>query len=106
MNPDVSEHSFEDAIECGLLRHGPDACPEGGVGFHEPAEPWGGVSTGGYRKRLPEDYDRTLCLIPRDVVDFVLATQPKEWRRLTEHCGSAVRGRFVGRVAPERDLGA
>ncbi len=25
--PEVSERSFEDAIECGLLRYGPDACP-------------------------------------------------------------------------------
>jgi hypothetical protein len=24
--PDVSERSFEEAIECGLLQHGPDAC--------------------------------------------------------------------------------
>jgi type I restriction enzyme R subunit len=39
------------------------------------------VPPGGYRKRLPEDYDRALCLLPRDVVDFVLATQPKEWRK-------------------------
>jgi len=28
---------------------------------------------GGYRKRKPEDYDRALCLVPRDVLDFVLA---------------------------------
>ena len=26
MSPDVSERSFEEAIECGLLRYGPDAC--------------------------------------------------------------------------------
>ena len=26
MSPEVSERSFEDAIECGLLSHGPDAC--------------------------------------------------------------------------------
>jgi hypothetical protein len=40
MSPEISEHSFEDAIECGLLRHGPDACPEEGFGFAEPAAPW------------------------------------------------------------------
>lgn len=27
MTVDVSERAFEDAIECALLAHGPDACP-------------------------------------------------------------------------------
>src|SRR5262249_2060170 len=40
-------------------------------------------------------------LIPRDVVDFVLATQPKKWRRLSEHYGAAVKERLVRRVASE-----
>src|SRR5439155_18899544 len=86
---------------CGLLRYGPDACTEGATGLHEPTAPWGGMPPGGYLKRLSEDYDRALCLIPRDVVDFVLATQPKEWRKLTEHHGSAVKERFVRRLASE-----
>jgi len=29
MSPEVSERSFEEAIECGLLQHGPDACVVG-----------------------------------------------------------------------------
>jgi type I restriction enzyme, R subunit len=101
MSPEISERSFEDAIECGLLRHGPDACPEDGFGFVEPAAPWGDMGAGGYLKRLPEDYDRALCLVPRDAVDFVLATQPKEWQRLGEHYGAAVGERFVKRLASE-----
>src|SRR6266536_2734043 len=101
MSSEISEHSFEDAIECGLLRYGPDACQERGEGLREPLEPWGDMPPGGYHRRMPEDYDRALCLISRDVVDFVLATQPKEWRRLTEHYGSAVRERFVRRLASE-----
>jgi hypothetical protein len=101
MSPEISEHSFEDAVECGLLRYGPDACLEGGAALQEQPEPWGDLSTGGYRRRLPEKYDRALCLIPRDVVDFVLAIQPKEWLRLTEHYGAAVRERFVRRLASE-----
>jgi hypothetical protein len=47
------------------------------------------------------EYDRALCLIPRDAVDFVLATQPKSWQRLSEHYGAAVRERFVKRLASE-----
>jgi hypothetical protein len=30
MTPDISERAFEEAIECALLRHGPDACPGSG----------------------------------------------------------------------------
>lgn len=26
MRVDISERGFEDAIECGLVQHGPDAC--------------------------------------------------------------------------------
>ncbi len=103
MSSEIFEHSFEDAIECGLLRYGPDACLEGAIGLQEPVPPWADMPPGGYRRRLPEEYDRARCLIPRDVVDFVLATQPKEWRRLTEHYGSAVRERFLSRLASEVD---
>ena len=56
---------------------------------------------GGYRKRRPEDYDRGLCLIPSDVVDFLLATQPKEWDKLKQHHGADVKVRFLGRLSRE-----
>ena len=34
----------------------------------------------GYLKRRQEDYDRALCFLPRDVVDFVLAHSPGSGR--------------------------
>jgi hypothetical protein len=82
MSPDVSERAFEEAIECGLLQHGPDLPAEASVkagacganAVRETPPPYGETPPGGYRKRRPEDYDRALCLLPRDVVDFVLAT--------------------------------
>ena len=58
--PDVSERSFEEAIECGLLQHGPDACA-GDTVVRETLAPYGDTVPGGYRKRAPEDYDRALC---------------------------------------------
>ena len=67
----------------------------------ETPPPYGDTPPGGYRKRQPEDYDRTLCLLPRDVVDFVLATQPKEWKKLEQHHGAAVREQFLKRLAAE-----
>jgi type I restriction enzyme R subunit len=56
---------------------------------------------GGYRRRTPGDYDRALCLLPHDVVDFILATQPKEWQKLTQHHGAAAREQFLKRLAGE-----
>ena len=51
----------------------------------------------------PEDYDRALCLLPTDVLDFVLATQPKQWQRLSQHHGAEVRQRFLKRLSSEID---
>ena len=101
MSPEISERSFEEAIECTLLQHGPDAC----VGFppavRETSPPYSDTPAGGYRRRKAEDYDRSLCLLPRDVVDFVLATQPKEWKKLEQHYGLGVRDQFLKRLAAE-----
>jgi type I restriction enzyme R subunit len=102
MSVDVSERSLEEAIECGLLQHGPDACVEEKSGLREaPQRPYGDSTSGFYCKRRPQDYDRTLCLLPRDAVDFVLATQPKEWEKLKQHHGAAVQEQFLKRLASE-----
>jgi hypothetical protein len=74
----VSERSFEKTIECGLLRYGPDACVGEGAGIREEGAPYGEFPPGSFRKRRPEEYDLSLCLVPRDVIDFIIATQPKE----------------------------
>jgi type I restriction enzyme R subunit len=110
MSPQISERAFEDAIEYGLLQDGPDLPADASVkagaraaatAVRETPPPYGETPPGGYRKRRPEDYDRTLCLLPRDVVDFVLATQPKEWQKLTQHHGAAVKEQFLKRLAAE-----
>src|SRR6266480_2785592 len=64
MSPEISERSFEEAIECGLLQYGPDACPGASDSVREPSPPYGEMPPGGYRKRRPEEYERTLCLLP------------------------------------------
>jgi len=98
---EVSERSFEKTIECGLLRHGPDACGGEAKGVREEAAHYGEAAPGGYRKRAPEEYDAALCLLPRDVIDFILATQPKEWERLKQHHGDAVKAQFLKRLYRE-----
>src|SRR5438105_3181496 len=101
MSPEISERSFEEAIECGLLQYGPDACAGDARAVRETVPPYGELPLGGYRKRKPEEYDPTLCLLQRDVVDFVLATQPKEWKKLEQHHGAAVKEQFLKRLASE-----
>ena len=102
MTVEVSERKFEEAIECALLQNGPDACPGAATVVRESTPPYGDEPVpGGYRKRDPADYDRGLCLIPKDVIDFLLATQPKEWKRLKQHHGAEVKERFLARLARE-----
>jgi len=101
MTVKIAERAFEDAIECGLLRYGPDACAGEAPAVGEAPTPYGEAPPGGYHRRRPEEYDRALCLLPRDVVDFVVATQPKEWQRLAEHHGASVREQFLRRLASE-----
>ena len=72
MTLQISERAFEEAIECALLRHGPDACPDDASAVRESGPEFGDEPPpGGYLRRRPEDYDRALCLIPTDVVDFL-----------------------------------
>jgi len=57
MNPRISERSFEEAIEAGLLRYGPEARPSGDTpGVKE--TPYGEGTPGGFQMRQSEDYDR------------------------------------------------
>jgi len=54
---DISERSFEEAIEAGLLRYGPKARPSDDTpGVEE--TPYGEGPPGGFQGRQPGDYDR------------------------------------------------
>jgi type I restriction enzyme R subunit len=101
VSPEISERAFEAAIECALLQNGPDACAGEATSARESSPAYGDSPPGGYRKRRPADYDKALCLIPADVIDFILATQPKEWQKLAQHHGAAVKDQFLKRLATE-----
>ena len=94
MNVDISERAFEDAIEATLLQHSKGVIAEERASYMD-------IRRGGYLKRRDEDYDRSLCLIRQDVLDFVLATQPQEWKRLSQHYGSDVEEQFLKRLSSE-----
>jgi type I restriction enzyme R subunit len=101
VSPEISERAFEEAIECTLLQYGPDACVGDSTAWRETPASYGETPPGGYYRRRPEDYDRALCVIPRDVIDFILATQPKESEKLKQHHGADVEARFLNRLASE-----
>jgi len=76
---EITERNFEESITASLLSGGPDSPTSGGV-RENPQQ--GDYIPGGYNLRQPQDYDRALCLIPRDVMDFIMVTQPREWEKL------------------------
>src|SRR5947208_3030837 len=62
---------------------------------------WGRVTHGGYHKRKSEDYDRALCLIPGEVLDFIYVTQPKEWEKFKKQYGADAREKLFQRLSSE-----
>ncbi|HEU5439301.1 MAG TPA: type I restriction endonuclease [Ktedonobacterales bacterium] len=97
---DISERDFEATIERALLSGGPDSAAESGL-VRDARAAYGAYPSGGYRKRSPDDYDRALCLIPRDVLDFVYATQPKEWEKFAAQHGADAKPRLLQRLHAE-----
>ena len=99
--PTISEKNFEETIQAALLAGGPDAPLRGSQTTAEPSATGGVYPPGGYHQRSPADYDRSLCLIARDVLDFILITQPKEWEKLRKSFSGDVQAHFLERLAKE-----
>jgi type I restriction enzyme, R subunit len=91
--PDISEKSFEATIEGTLRTSGPDART-----LRDAAPEAGQFTPGGYHRRTSDDYDRSLCLIPQDALDFIYATQPKQWDAFKKMLGDEAKGRLLKRL--------
>lgn len=98
--PDVSEKNFESTIESLLLAGGPDD-PEPERGLQERRGAEGPYIPGGYRRRTAEQYDRALCVLPKDVIDFILITQPREWDKLRKNLPTDTERHFLDRLSDE-----
>ena len=72
----TSEKAFEQAIEEALL-------------------------AAGYGKRQQEDYDRALCLDPGAVLEFLYATQPKEWEKYKKQHGDGAKQKLFHRLVSQ-----
>lgn len=97
--PEIRERVFEDAIVSILVTGRMDGVESGVAKESSPG--FGEFVPGGYTQYDTADYDRTLCLIPENVLDFILATQPQEWGRLKDHYGAEVKERFLRRLSQE-----
>src|SRR5260370_15200984 len=107
---DISEKNLEDTIEEVLLSSGLPPVHSTLQGIHQPPPLYGpatsnltpdNVAPGGYRKHTSEDYDKALCLIPEDVLNFIYATQPKEWEKFKKQHEGDARTPFLQRLASE-----
>ena len=58
-------------------------------------------NTQGYSSIHFNEYDRTLCLIPKEVIGFVKKTQPKEWEKLELQYGTDTENKFLKRLTDE-----
>jgi type I restriction enzyme R subunit len=96
---DISERTFEATIEAALLRYGPDAPDAPRRTLAERTPPFGDNPPGGYHRRTPAQYDRTRCLLPADVCDFLIGTQPDAWERLVQHHGAQVKDRVTAALS-------
>jgi len=56
------------------------------------------LTSGGYEKGNPAQYDRTRALHPHLILDFVQATQPKSWQAIAAYYGGTAADAFLAEL--------
>lgn len=74
---DVSEKSLEETIESALIGKMVEL-PDGASLSKETGNIFAQEKLESYHKRTQEDYDKALCLVPKDVLSFIYATHAKD----------------------------
>ena len=59
------------------------------------------LNSTGYRSRHFSEYNRSLCLVRNDLVEFIKATQPDEWSKLEEIYGIDAENKVLSRISSE-----
>ncbi|WP_263811056.1 type I restriction endonuclease subunit R [Salinibacter pepae] len=90
----TSEKNFESIIEETLTAESGAQAAEASV-EHEAQS----FAPGGYERRSSGDYDARRCLLPDDLIEFIAATQPREWADLRDQFGEDAREELLGRVS-------
>jgi len=90
----VREQHFETDIVEALTQNG-----AGHTGTKDVSEDYSsGNPIKGYHLRTSKDFDPEYCLIPKDLIDFVQATQPKEWQDFKKQHGSESEKEFFHQI--------
>jgi len=101
MSPEISERSFEEAIECRLLQHGPDApraTRQSSAGLCRLAvtcRPAAAASAGRRTTTVRSASCRATWWTSSP------PHSPGEWQKLAQHHGAAVKEQFLRRLATE-----
>jgi len=108
---DISEKNLEETIEQVLLAAVPRVDLDAAhLKLNQPVPLYGALTSnlvsgdvvpGGYHKRKSEDYDKAHCLLTGDVLDFIYATQPKEWDKFKKQYEADAKMRFFQRLSGE-----
>jgi type I restriction enzyme R subunit len=100
MSQQIREKYLEKDIEQALLQEVEER--DGRVGEEEVEYTVAG-QPGGYKKRTTEEYNKKLCLIPEDLLNFIKATQPKQWKKLKKLEGGEAESKLLKRIKKQVD---
>ena len=59
------------------------------------------LQSAGYISEDATEYDRDLCLLPKQVIEFIRVTQPEQWDELTEIHGDDTEDKVLSRISSE-----
>ena len=59
------------------------------------------LNNSGYHIVPPTEYDKTLCLIPSKLIEFIKETQPKTFEKLELQYGSETESKLTKRISSE-----
>lgn len=57
----------------------------------------------GYIEGTSKNYDKTLALYPKDLLEYIKTTSPKDYEKLSKSYGSKVNEQILSRVAKQLD---
>ncbi len=95
MSQQIREKYFETDLEATLLQER-DLAPERSTEPFRAYEVAG--QPGGFQRRTTQDYDRALCLLPAELLNFIRATQPAEWRKFQKVTAGDARSQLLQRL--------
>ena len=96
---DVSEKALESLIEFSLLHDDVEGRTGAAKTVRESDLTYAAQRALSFSKRSSKDFSLDRMVIPEDVVSFILATQPRAWKKLRDQMGEDTQSYFLKRLA-------